>query len=90
PFEEPESLVASNHDSVEPSLDSESFVDHASPAIYVASYPDDEPLGSPDTADYFGGSEFSEDEPSKDDPIDAASATVEPPIPPLLVFFPQT
>ncbi|GJS05282.1 hypothetical protein Tco_0321790 [Tanacetum coccineum] len=90
PFEDPESLVASDHDSVEPSFDSELFVDHVSPAISAALDPDDEPLGSPDTTDYFGDSEFSEDDPSGDDTIDASSDTVEPPIPTLPIFYPQT
>ncbi|GKA93330.1 hypothetical protein Tco_0815316 [Tanacetum coccineum] len=39
--------------------------------------PDDEPLGSPDTTDYFGGSEFFEDDPSEDCSIDAPSGTDE-------------
>ncbi|GKF62124.1 hypothetical protein Tco_0182178 [Tanacetum coccineum] len=59
PLEEPESPVASDHDFVEPSFNSELFVDHASPTISTASDPDDEPIGSPDTADYYGGLEFS-------------------------------
>ncbi|GJX93220.1 hypothetical protein Tco_0347806 [Tanacetum coccineum] len=33
PFKDPESPVASDHDFVDPSFDSEPFIDHASPAI---------------------------------------------------------
>ncbi|GJS40945.1 putative reverse transcriptase domain-containing protein [Tanacetum coccineum] len=90
PFKEPESPVTSDHDSIEPSFDSEPFIDHASLAISAASNPNDEPLGSPDTAGYYGGSEFSEDNPSEDGYTDAASNTDEQPIPPLPTFYPQT
>ncbi|GJV49327.1 hypothetical protein Tco_1439539 [Tanacetum coccineum] len=90
PFEEHELPVASDYDSVEPSLDSDPFVDHASPAISAVSDPDDEPLGSPNTADYYRGSEFSEDDPSEDVSTDAALDTDEPPILPLPAFYPQT
>ncbi|GKE35586.1 hypothetical protein Tco_1454908 [Tanacetum coccineum] len=86
PFEDPESPVASDYDSVEPLFDSEPFVDYASPAISAASDPDDELLGSPDTADYYGGSESYKDDPSKVGSTDAASDTDEPPIPPLPAF----
>nr|GEX46799.1 hypothetical protein [Tanacetum cinerariifolium] len=69
PFEDLESQVASDADSVEPSVASELFVDHVSPAISAALDPDgDQPLGSADTADYYGGFEFIEDNPSKDEP----------------------
>ncbi|GJT97251.1 hypothetical protein Tco_1092769 [Tanacetum coccineum] len=64
PFEDLTSSVVSDSDSVEPSFNSEPFSDRDSPAISAASDPDDEPLGSPDTAEYFRGSEFSEDDPS--------------------------
>nr|GEY07190.1 hypothetical protein [Tanacetum cinerariifolium] len=75
PFEEPESPVASNHDFVEPSFDSELFINHASPAIFVASDPNDEPLGLPDTTDNYGRSKFSEDDPSEDCSTDAVLDT---------------
>nr|GEV72126.1 hypothetical protein [Tanacetum cinerariifolium] len=74
PFEDLESQVASDADSVEPSVASELFVDHVSPAISAALDPDgDQPLGSDDTADYYGGFEFIEDNPSKDVFIDDRS-----------------
>nr|GEW31464.1 retrovirus-related Pol polyprotein from transposon TNT 1-94 [Tanacetum cinerariifolium] len=53
PFEEPESPIASDHDSVELSFDSESFLDHASLYIFAASNPDDEPLASAPTLPAF-------------------------------------
>nr|GEZ39537.1 hypothetical protein [Tanacetum cinerariifolium] len=55
PFEALASLVASDSDSVEPSFNSESLSDRVSPVISVASDPDDEPLGSPDTVNYYRG-----------------------------------
>ncbi|GKB49344.1 hypothetical protein Tco_0900097 [Tanacetum coccineum] len=73
PFEDPISPVASDSDSVEPSYNSKLFSDRVSPAVFAASNPDDEPLGSPDNADYYGGYEFYEDDPSEDDPINALS-----------------
>nr|GEX45511.1 hypothetical protein [Tanacetum cinerariifolium] len=53
PFEEPKSPIASNHDSVELSFDSESFLDHASLYIFAASNPDDELLASAPTLPAF-------------------------------------
>ncbi|GJX76795.1 hypothetical protein Tco_0323606 [Tanacetum coccineum] len=73
PFEALASLVVSDSDSVEPSFNLEPFSDRVSPATD----PDDELLGLSDTADYYGGSEFSKDDPSKDGPIDASSSTNE-------------
>ncbi|GKA88376.1 putative reverse transcriptase domain-containing protein [Tanacetum coccineum] len=74
-----------SYESLAESLADKPFLDHASPAVS-----DDEPIGSPDTADYYGGSEFSEDDPSEDGSIDVASSTDEPSIPPLPAFYPQT
>nr|GEU45668.1 putative reverse transcriptase domain-containing protein [Tanacetum cinerariifolium] len=73
PFKDPKSPVASDHDSVEPLFDLEPFVDHASRAISAATDPDDEPLGSLDTTGYYGGSEFSKDDPSEDNSVDDLS-----------------
>ncbi|GJS64881.1 hypothetical protein Tco_0679445 [Tanacetum coccineum] len=55
PFEDPASPVASDFDYAEPYFNSEPFLDCVSPTVSVASDPDDEPLGSPDTTDYYGG-----------------------------------
>ncbi|GJU93327.1 hypothetical protein Tco_1318083 [Tanacetum coccineum] len=91
PFEDPKLPVASDADSVEPSVDSELFVDHVSPAISAASDPDgDQPLGSSNTADYYGGYEFFEHNPSEDVFIDVASDTIEPSIQLLPAFYPHT
>ncbi|GKB52376.1 hypothetical protein Tco_1339144 [Tanacetum coccineum] len=79
PFEAPASPVSFDSDSVEPSFNSKPFSDYASPSISAATDPDNEPLGSPDIADYYGGSEFSEDDPSEDGSIDASSGTDESP-----------
>ncbi|GJT58556.1 hypothetical protein Tco_1002089 [Tanacetum coccineum] len=73
PMEAPASPVVSDSDSFEPSLNSESFSRSDTPVGSAASDPDDEPLGSPDTAEYFGGFEFSKDDPSEDGSIDALS-----------------
>ncbi|GJV93501.1 hypothetical protein Tco_1541314 [Tanacetum coccineum] len=40
---------------------SESFEDRASPTVTADSEIGAEPLGSPDTSDYYGGSKFSEE-----------------------------
>ncbi|GJZ60420.1 hypothetical protein Tco_0616236 [Tanacetum coccineum] len=52
PFKGHELLVASDPNSVEPSFDLEPFLDHASPAVFAALDPDDEPIedGSIDVA----------------------------------------
>ncbi|GKG47003.1 hypothetical protein Tco_0504200, partial [Tanacetum coccineum] len=42
------------------------------------------------TADYYGGLEFSKDDPLEDDSTDIASGTDEPSILPLPAFYPQT
>ncbi|GJX07738.1 hypothetical protein Tco_0195670, partial [Tanacetum coccineum] len=65
-FEDPASPVVSDSDSFVATLNSEPFEDCVSQAVSVASNPDDEPLGSPDTSDYYEGSEF-----SKEDPVSA-------------------
>ncbi|GJT83521.1 hypothetical protein Tco_1057863 [Tanacetum coccineum] len=44
------------------------FSDRVSPAISIALDSDDEPLGSPDIACYYGGFGFSEDDPLEDGP----------------------
>ncbi|GJT39636.1 reverse transcriptase domain-containing protein [Tanacetum coccineum] len=80
PMEALASPVVSDSDSVEPSLKSEPFSGHDTPIGLAASDPDDEPLGSPDTADYYGGSKFFEDDPSKDNFI-AAYPSSPPPSP---------
>nr|GFC32123.1 hypothetical protein [Tanacetum cinerariifolium] len=68
--EAPVLLVVSDFASVDPSFNLKLFSDRVSPTTD----PDDEPLDSSDTADYYGGSEFSEDDPSEDDPIHASSS----------------
>ncbi|GJW16312.1 hypothetical protein Tco_0020445 [Tanacetum coccineum] len=73
PFEDPVLPVASDSDPVELSYNSKPFSDRVSPAVFAASNLDDELLGSFDNADYYGGYEFYEDDPSEDDPIDASS-----------------
>ncbi|GKE12955.1 hypothetical protein Tco_1416506 [Tanacetum coccineum] len=77
PIEAPASHVISDSDSVEPSFNSEPFLGRDTPVGSAASDPDDGPLGSPDTADYYGGSEFFEDEPSEAGSIDATFGTNE-------------
>ncbi|GJV23726.1 putative reverse transcriptase domain-containing protein [Tanacetum coccineum] len=77
PMDAPASPVVSESDSIEPSLNSEPFSGRDTPVGSAASDPDDEPLGSPDTVDYFEGYEFSEDDPSEDSSIDAPSGTDE-------------
>ncbi|GKB77303.1 hypothetical protein Tco_0944198 [Tanacetum coccineum] len=80
PFEAPASPVSFDSDSVEPSFNSKPFSDYASPSISATTDLDNEPLGLPDTADYYGGSEFSEDDPSEDGSIDAPFGTDESPL----------
>ncbi|GJW74655.1 hypothetical protein Tco_0134025 [Tanacetum coccineum] len=77
PMEAPASLVISDFDSVDPSLNSKPFLGHDMSVGSGISNPDDMPLGLPDTGDYYGGSDFSEDEPSKASSIDASSGTNE-------------
>ncbi|GJU54036.1 hypothetical protein Tco_1227750 [Tanacetum coccineum] len=77
PFEAPASPVASDSESVEPYFNSEPFSGHDIPVRSAASDPNDEPLGSPDPTDYYGWSEFSKDDPSEDDYVDASSGTNE-------------
>ncbi|GJV23725.1 hypothetical protein Tco_1376420 [Tanacetum coccineum] len=77
PIEAPASPMVSNSNFVEPSLNSKPFSGCDTLVGSASSDPDDEPLGSPDTTDYFGGSEFSEDDPSEDYSIDAPSGTDE-------------
>ncbi|GJZ31320.1 hypothetical protein Tco_0576367 [Tanacetum coccineum] len=83
PFEDPASPVASDFNSVVPSFNFDLLSDRVSPTVSAAS--DDEPLGSPDTTDYYGGSEFSKDDPSEDGSIGASSddgkTAAAPPVP---------
>ncbi|GKE06060.1 hypothetical protein Tco_1398078 [Tanacetum coccineum] len=76
-FEDPTSPVVSDSDSFVASLNSEPFEDCVSQAVFAASNPDDEPLGSSDTSDYYEGSKFSKEDPSRDDSIDAFVGTDE-------------
>ncbi|GKB35298.1 hypothetical protein Tco_0880240 [Tanacetum coccineum] len=75
PFEAPASPIASDSDSIEPSFNSDPFSGRDTPVRSVALDHDDEPLGSPDTINYYGGLEYSEDDPSEDDSVDTLSGT---------------
>ncbi|GKA88844.1 putative reverse transcriptase domain-containing protein [Tanacetum coccineum] len=77
PIEAPASLMISDFDSVDPSLNSKPFLGRDTPVGSAILNPDDEPLGLPDTGDYYGGFDFSEDEPSEASSIDASSGTDE-------------
>nr|GFB51807.1 hypothetical protein [Tanacetum cinerariifolium]GFB54499.1 hypothetical protein [Tanacetum cinerariifolium] len=77
PMEAPTSLMIFDFEYVEPSLKLEPFSGCNTPVGFAVIDPDDELLGSPDTADYYGGSEFSKDELSEDGSIDASSRTDE-------------
>ncbi|GJX99734.1 hypothetical protein Tco_0356753 [Tanacetum coccineum] len=72
-MESPISPMVSDSNFAEPSLNSKPLSGRDTPVGSATSDPDDEPLGSPDTADYYGGSEFSKDDPSEDDSVDALS-----------------
>nr|GFD08976.1 hypothetical protein [Tanacetum cinerariifolium] len=77
PLEALASPMVSDSNFVEPSVNSEPFSVRETPIGSAALNPDDEPLGSPDTTDYFGGSEFSEDDPLEHVSINALSGTDE-------------
>ncbi|GKE93573.1 hypothetical protein Tco_1574668 [Tanacetum coccineum] len=76
PFKDPASPVASDLDFVKTSFNSELFSDRISPAISAALDPDDEPLSSPDTTNYYGGPRFSKEDPPEDGPIDASRCEI--------------
>nr|GEZ24731.1 hypothetical protein [Tanacetum cinerariifolium] len=73
--EAPASHVILDSDSNDPSFNSKPFSGRDTPVGSAASDPDDRPLGSSGTADYYRGSEFFEDDPSEAGSIDATSGT---------------
>nr|GEV32776.1 hypothetical protein [Tanacetum cinerariifolium] len=78
-FEDPTSPVVFYSNSFVASFNSKPFEDRVSQAVSSASDPDDEPLGSPDTSDYYEGFKFFEEEPLGNNSIDASAGTDEPP-----------
>ncbi|GJW42869.1 hypothetical protein Tco_0071668 [Tanacetum coccineum] len=81
PFKDHASLIDFDSDSFENPPNYEPFEDRVSPVASAPSDSDDEPHDSPATSDYFGGSEvvsdpkeFSEEDPSEDDPTNASFA----------------
>nr|GEW43590.1 hypothetical protein [Tanacetum cinerariifolium] len=79
PFEDLASPVISDSDSFVNPLNSEPFEDRVSPDVSVEFDSDVEPLGSPATYDYYGGFEFSKEDPLEEDSLNASTETDESP-----------